>query len=194
MSMKSGFTIKNHVFLKDLESANLIVTGYGQHGKDTACEIIEQDFGLSFISSSMMACQKFLYKKLKPIYGYTSIEECFKDRHNKRDLWHDEIFDYNTPLLTRLSRDIFANHPIYCGARNRPELLAIKEERPHTIVIWVNADLRKPPESSSNTSITEDDADIILYNNEEDEKLNSLRENIHELMNALPKIKIHQPL
>ena len=48
-----------------MKKAKLLVIGHGRHGKDTVSEILCQDFKLSFISSSMFACKKFIYNDLK---------------------------------------------------------------------------------------------------------------------------------
>ena len=69
-----------------MRKPKLLIIGHGRHGKDTVSEILCNDFKLSFISSSMFACKKFIYDELKDKYEYKSFEECYDDRHN-----HDNI-------------------------------------------------------------------------------------------------------
>ncbi len=85
----------------------MIICGTARHGKDTAAEIVQKYFGLTFAASSEFACDLFLYEKLKDELGYTSKEQCFSDRVNHRQRWFDEIVDFNTPDLGRLGELIF---------------------------------------------------------------------------------------
>ena len=89
---------------------NLLVIGHGRHGKDEVAEIFQRLYGLTFKSSSQAAADIFLYDKLKKEFGYSSPEECYTDRHNKRARWHQEISQYNTPDKSRLAKDIMKNN------------------------------------------------------------------------------------
>lgn len=144
---------------------NILVIGHGQHGKDTVAEFIEKYTGYSFMSSSMAACEYFLYDKLKDIYSYNSLSECFIDRHNHRTLWHDEIEAYNTPDRTRLARQILKTNEIYVGMRNSKEYYACKEQKIFDAVIGVY-DPRKPiePEKSFNIDMWRE-CDFVIMNN-----------------------------
>ena len=50
----------------------LLVIGNARHGKDTVCDILREEFGYSFRSSSDFCAEKFIYAELKDRYGYTS--------------------------------------------------------------------------------------------------------------------------
>ena len=91
-----------------MKKAKLLVIGHGRHGKDTVSEILCQDFKLSFISSSMFACKKFIYNDLKEKYNYKSFEECYADRHNHRAEWYGAISGYCVADPAKLGKDIFA--------------------------------------------------------------------------------------
>jgi len=143
----------------------LIIFGYAQHGKDTACLYLRDRYGLSFSASSMFACRAFLYEQIKDRFGYTSLKACFEDRGAHRQLWYEAIRDYNTPDRTRLGRGIFAEHQVYCGIRDRDEFEALRAAGAFDLAIWIDASQRKPPESSSSMKLTSDDADLVLDNN-----------------------------
>ena len=143
----------------------LIVFGYARHGKDTACEYLQSRFGLTFSSSSWMACQLFLYEQLRERYGYTSMQECFEDRMNHRKVWFDAIRAYNDPDLCRLGRQLFSQHDVYCGIRNDEEFYGLKKEGIFDLAVWIDASERKPPEASESMTLSAADADLVVSNN-----------------------------
>jgi hypothetical protein len=157
----------------------LIICGHGRHGKDTACEWLKDKHKRKFVSSSWFLTKPVIW----PVLGskYNTIQECFEDRHNHRQIWYDLITAYNTPDASRLGREIFAEYDIYCGLRNRNELIALKQCMPVTVV-WVDRSKLLPPESSASNTITEQDADYVLDNNH---TLSYLYDQIDNLMHEL---------
>lgn len=139
----------------------LMVMGYARHGKDTFCDFS----GLKFESSSMFCAEKVILPVLGPKYGYKNALQCYIDRDNHRPEWHELIYQYNQPDLTRLSREIFAENDIYCGIRKREEFLAAREAGLFDLAIWVDASERLPPESAESINVSKNDADIIIENN-----------------------------
>lgn len=160
---------------------DIVIAGHGRHGKDTLAEYLLKHHQLTFSSSSWMACQLFIFETLRERLGYSTIEQCYDDRENHRDLWYNLIVEYNTPDLARLGKDIFMQHSVYCGIRNKDELDALKAER-DLLVIWVDASKRKPLEPISSMTVTQSDADIFLDNNG---TLEDFHRNIHELVPSL---------
>ena len=136
--------------------------GYAQHGKDTVAEMIQDELSLTFESSSLFAaeCAVLPYLKRRGI-TYDSVHEAYADRDNHRAHWKAAIKAYNTPDLTRLTREIFAAYDIYVGCRDRDEFLASRDI--YDLVIWVDASKRKPQEATC--QITADDCDLIIPNN-----------------------------
>lgn len=143
----------------------LMVMGHGRHGKDTACEILRDRFGLDFISSSFAAAETVVYPVVKDMLGYQTVEECYNDRSNHRALWFQLIKAYNHLDGARLARAIYSRVDVYCGIRNRVEFQAIKAARLFDYAIWVDASDRLPPESTESCTVTRDDADYVLDNN-----------------------------
>jgi hypothetical protein len=142
----------------------ICLLGHMQHGKDTLAEMMQARYGFTFESSSLAASRIFLYDALAPVYGYTTPEECFKDRVNHRAEWHDLICDYNTPDKARLAKDILATSDMYIGMRSHEEIKVCKEQGLFDVIIGVY-DPRKPeePKDSFNINLWEE-ADFVIPN------------------------------
>lgn len=146
----------------------LMLMGSGRHGKGTFCDIALRYFGITSLSSSRYACDTFLFDKIKDRFGYATADECYADRHRDdamRELWYQEIFDFNTPNRDRLGRGIFALAPIYDGVRDDLEFGELKSAGAFDLSVWIDASKRVPPEPSSSIKVTADHADVILTNN-----------------------------
>lgn len=128
-----------------------LIIGHARHGKDTVAEIMRDNIGMSFTSSSEFLAQELIYPALRTIYGYTCWEDCFEDRFNHRKEWFDLITEFNTPDKTRLAKAIMAKHDIYCGMRNADELEACKEAGIFDAIIWVQRPGIAPESTSSCT-------------------------------------------
>lgn len=142
----------------------LMVMGHGQHGKGTFCAIAAHEFGLKCTSSSLFACHAFIFQAMKG--QYSSMAECYADRHNHRALWYRMILDFNTPDLTRLGRGIFEQHQIYDGIRDINEFSALKSAGLFDLAIWVDASERMPKEDASSISVHRGCADLVIENND----------------------------
>lgn len=151
---------------------NILILGEKRSGKDTIAEFLAEDYGLTHMSSSMAGANKFIFEALKPLYGYTSIEECFEDRHYHRKEWFDLICDYNKDDLTRLAKEIMKEHDIYVGMRNNFELQECKRIGLFDVIIGV---IRPDTEGESKATMDIDvtkESDILIYN---DSGLDELR-------------------
>lgn len=157
----------------------LLVIGHGRHGKDTVCEILRNQYGYSFESSSQFCSRLFIYDLLKEKYNYASEETCYLDRHNHRAEWYNAICDYNVPDAARLGREIFKTHDIYCGLRNKREFFAMKNTGVFDFAIWVDRSDHLPTESKDSMSLEQWMADYTIDNNG---SLEELEFNVHQLM------------
>ena len=143
----------------------LLIIGHMRHGKDTFAEILNEQFGLKFISSSQACADIFIYDSLKNKYGYKTPEECFADRVNHRSEWYEMICEYNKDDKTRLAKEILMYNNAYVGMRDSAEIKESLKQNLFDLVIWVDASKRLPIEESSSFNITTADADVIVENN-----------------------------
>jgi hypothetical protein len=144
---------------------HIYIVGHGRHGKDTVAEILRDNYGFTFTASSWFMADKVVFPEIKDKYGYTTVEQCFDDRHNHRGEWFD-LIDKANPSGTELSEAIFKQNDIYVGIRNKRELDAVRSDsRFDPLVIWVDGSKRLEPEPSDSMSITINDADYVVDNN-----------------------------
>lgn len=143
----------------------LLIIGHARHGKDSLAEIMNEEFGLTFVSSSQAAADIFLYDKLKDQYGYKTSVECFEDRVNHRQEWYESICDYNKDDRARLAKGILQLADCYVGMRDRGEILECINQGLFDLIVWVDGSGRLPLEDSSSFNIDKTCADIIIENN-----------------------------
>lgn len=116
----------------------ILILGHGEHGKDTAAEIITELTGLRFESSSLAASDLVVWPHM-PQYG--NAQECFEDRRNHREKWKQLITEYNTPDKSKLCRQILSRCDGYIGMRCQDEYKASRDF--FNFVFWVDASVRK---------------------------------------------------
>lgn len=165
-----------------MKKYKLIVIGYGRHGKDTVCEILQDEYGYKFMSSSEFCAEKVAYPALKDVYNYSSVSECYSDRHNHRKEWFDLIAGYNIDDPAKLGTELFSEYDIYCGLRRKEELIALSENKACDYIIWVDASKRLPPENAESCTVTSEMADFIIDNNGD---LENLKENLENVLRKL---------
>lgn len=165
----------------------ILVIGHARHGKDTVCEMLRDNHGLKFTSSSMFCAENVVFPVLRGQYGYKTAEQCFDDRANHRTEWYRLIREYNTPDPSKLGRAIFAEHDVYCGLRHRAEFNALKNAGTFDVVVWVDGSTRHPAESPSSCSVEPWMADYELDNNG---SLEDLKVGLSSLMDTILKKRL----
>ena len=143
----------------------LCILGSARWGKDSLAEILNEEFGYTFESSSQSAANIFLYDLLKDKYGYTTPEECFEDRVNHRQEWYEAICEYNEEDKARLAKGILERSDCYVGMRDRNEIEECMKQGIFDLIVWVDASDRLPMEDASSFNIDKTCADIIVENN-----------------------------
>jgi hypothetical protein len=143
----------------------LLIIGSARHGKDSMAEILADNFGLKFKSSSQAAADIFIYDELKGKYEYKTSEQCFEDRVNHRQEWYEMICDYNKDDKARLAKGILELTDCYVGMRDRGEILECINQGLFDLIIWVDASDRLPLEDPSSFNIDKSCADVIIDNN-----------------------------
>ena len=53
----------------------ILIIGEARHGKDTVAEIMRDEYGMTFQSSSHFVCEKAVFPYMSAKYGYKTIEE-----------------------------------------------------------------------------------------------------------------------
>jgi hypothetical protein len=167
----SWYLCKKKVNMKK-ENPKLLILGHKRHGKDTLAEILRDEFGLKFKSSSIAASEIFLYDELKSKYGYQTPEECFEDRVNHRAEWHDLICEYNKEDKARLAKGILKEADCYVGMRSGIEIDECVKQGLFDLIIWVDASDRLPLEGKESFNIDRSYTDIIIENNGTYEEFN----------------------
>lgn len=140
-----------------------LILGHGRHGKDTVAEILREDFGISFQSSSRAACEIFIFQHLQDRgWEYEDLDDCYADRHNCREMWKELITGYNPPNdKSKLCREILEHNDCYVGMRCQLEYEASKSLFDH--VLWVDALKRHPTDTTM--TIHRDESMIVIDNN-----------------------------
>ena len=145
----------------------VLIIGNARHGKDSCAEMLNAEFGMTFVSSSQAAANIFIYDELKEKYGYSTAEDCFEDRVNHRAEWYELICDYNKDDKARLAKGILALNGCYVGMRDRAEIEECLKQGLFNLIIWVDASGRLPSEDASSFNIDKSCADIIIENNDD---------------------------
>lgn len=146
-------------------NTKLLIIGHARHGKDTLAEILNEEFGVTFESSSVSAAKIFLYNALKEKYGYKTPLECFEDRVNHRAEWKEMIYEYNNGDRARLAKKILENSDCYVGMRDREEIAESVKQDLFALIVWVDASERLELEPPDSFNIDRSCADIIIDNN-----------------------------
>jgi len=147
---------KNEDIKKDVR---ILILGHARHGKDSVADILCERFSLRCTASSKAALPIFMFDVLNDKYdkNYKNYEEAFNDRVNCRDIWYDEIAEYNYDDKTRLAKEIMKENDIYVGLRSSEEVEQCIKEGVFDLIFGVY-DYRKPHEPiNSNT------ADVFKY-------------------------------
>ena len=139
----------------------ILILGNARHGKDTLAELLADRFGMTYKSSSEMAMEIFLFDMLKEKHGYETMQECFEDRVNHRQIWYLSICDYNKDDRARLAKDILEGHDCYVGMRDLDEFKASKDL--FDVIIWVDASKRLGTSENTN-KIPVSEADMVITN------------------------------
>ena len=163
----------------------IVIVGWGRHGKDTATDMLCELCNFTSETSSSVANDLFIFSKLKGKYDYLTKEECFEDRHNHRQEWFDLICAFNQDDPSRLAKEIFRRHDIYCGLRSRREFYAMKNQDLMDVTIWIDRSNELPPEPNNSMDIEPWMADYWIDNNGTKEEL---RRNLGHLMATLNNI------
>ena len=161
----------------------LLVIGPKGHGKDQFCQLLKDNYGLSFRSSSDYANEKAVFPTLSEKYGYTTLHECYADRDNHRIEWRDLIHKYNAGDLSRLVREVLNESDVYCGLRHIDEFNASRHL--FDLIVWIDASERLGTDHDESLDIPKEYANIVVYNNG---TRDDLLEYVHAFVKTIDKM------
>lgn len=139
----------------------VLILGHGQHGKDTVGAMLDDEYDLKSISSSLFALHEAVWPTMCD--QYDNKIECFDDRHNRRQEWFDLITAYNTPDKARLVKGLLKTHDVYTGLRCKEEYEAAKEY--FGLILWVDRHLFVPLEDTMKIKFNDE---MVWINNNSD--------------------------
>jgi hypothetical protein len=155
---------------------SILVLGHGEHGKDEVGLMLNRR-GYTTKSSSSFCLEKVIW----PAIGgaYSSPEECYGDRRNRRDEWFKLILDYNTPDKARLTKALLADYDTYIGMRSLNEFL--ESSYLFKKILWVDRSQHKPHDTSMEITFDPDTMEFIDNNG----TLNNTEERIAQLFDLI---------
>lgn len=148
-----------------MKTNKFLIIAHKRWGKDTLAELLNEEFGLKFKSSSQAAADIFIFDELKNKYGYETSEQCFEDRVNHRQEWYEMICEYNKEDRARLAKGILEHSDCYVGMRDRDEITECIKQGLFDLIIWVDASERLEEEGKESFNIDKTCADISIDNN-----------------------------
>ena len=148
---------------------SLLVIGHGTHGKDEFTKLLCQELPeLTFTSSSWVFAEK-MFDLFGGCSFYPSVEDCYLDRVNNREIWRDKISEYNLENPARLTAEILAVSNIYIGLRTLREYKAA--EKLFDFIFYVDAMVRKQYIDSTFEVMYDKKTMILIDNNKDLEHL-----------------------
>lgn len=158
----------------------LLVLGHGRHGKDTVCEMLNKNFGLTFQSSSLFAAEHVVMPYLAERgVTFPDVASCYEARGSYRKEWHEAIAEFNAENPARLGEMIFAQYDIYCGLRSMLEFSAMYQRGMFDAALWVFRP-QLPLESRDSMKLTPNIADLHIHNDGSLEELEAQVKWAHE--------------
>lgn len=142
-----------------------LIVGHARSGKDAFAEILFENYGITYSSSSEASNKIFLFDSIKEKYSYKTLKECFDDRFNHRDEWYNLICDYNSVDKTKLAKNIIKEYDMYVGIRDLEEFKACVENNLFDLIIWIDASERTKVENEKFMEITKSMVDVVIDNN-----------------------------
>lgn len=162
-------TLAPNKIYPQLTGYKFLVLGHAEHGKDTICDILQNVYGMTSVSSSWYACENVVmpafFENNQDQEVYASVDSCYADRANHRKFWFDAIAAYNHYEPQRLAIDLLTEYDVYNGMRNPLEYQAVLASNLFDEIFWVDASFRKPLEAGSSMRIPYDSSMRVINNN-----------------------------
>lgn len=139
----------------------IAICGLGRAGKDTAAEYLRDEFGLRYThGTSRWAAMIVWVEMTKRNINYDTVQECFEDRHNHRELWAKIIGRHNAADPCRMYRECLEHQDILVGLRWRSEFLACKAAKLWDVSLYVT----RPGCIDPTCEVLPGDCDYVIRN------------------------------
>jgi hypothetical protein len=149
-----------------MTNPKVLIIGHGRHGKDTVAEVMRDYHGYKFTSSSLFCAEFVRFYMAERGLKYATLDDCYADRHNHRDVWFKAVTEYNREDPTRVATEMQASgYSLYVGMRSRREFEACMTAGTFDHVIWVDRSEHLPPEPPESMELQPSDAHFVIRNN-----------------------------
>lgn len=139
----------------------LAICGPGRCGKDTVAEWLGRNTRMRYkAGTSLWAAPLVFERMLAAGYDYTTVVDCWSDRHNHRQLWAETIGDINRDDPVKLYRDCLAEQDLLTGLRWRHELQAVRAAGLVDFWVWIERPGRYDPTQEYGP----EECDVMIYN------------------------------
>ena len=137
------------------------ICGMGRAGKDTAAEFLRDEYGLRYTHGTSRSAAMIVWVAMtKRGINYDTVDECFDDRRNHRELWAKIIGRHNAGEPTRMYRECLAHQDILTGIRWRNEFAACKAAGICDVWLWIS----RPGCIDPTCEIRASDCDVVIRN------------------------------
>jgi len=148
-------------------SPKVLVLGHGRHGKDTFANMLFE----SLEPTSYMAAKLIMFKWYERFFPekYSTVTECYEDRHNHRETWHEQIKAFNRSFgWNAFALEVLQKQDCYVGMRADQEYQACKTTNTFDIVFWVDRFEHEDAEPVTSMTIDfEPDTMVFIDNNQD---------------------------
>mgnify|MGYP003654840251 CR=1 FL=1 len=137
------------------------ICGPGRAGKDTAAEFLRDEYGLRYTHGTSRWAATLVWVAMTKLgHEYDTVEECFNDRHNYRQLWAKIIGKHNAADPVRMYRECLQAQDLLTGIRWRNEFAACKAAGLCDVWLWID----RPNCIDPTCEITPADCDGVIRN------------------------------
>lgn len=179
-----------------MQLPHLLIIGEAGHGKDELMGYLASQYGYEGWSSSFFAAHAFMRERMLERTGinYGTVLDCYNDRRSPehRQIWFEEIEDYNADDLTRMATEMLAQRPVYNGMRSDKEFYGCKAANLFDFVLYLDATERLKAEGKyvpdKTLKIPKSEADAVMYNNGSLDDLALKADHLMKLM-RIPRIR-----
>lgn len=115
------------------------ISGSGECGKDTAAVWLGQNTSLRYQGSTSYCAAEMVFLRMRELgRTYNTVQDCYNDRRNCRDLWVKLIDEINQDDKAYLYKFCLSIQDILTGVRRAEELQAVKDCCNIDLFIWID--------------------------------------------------------